>query len=381
ADEAARLFQPRPLGTFPGEHNIYTYEPRGVAVVISPWNFPLAIPCGMFAAALVTGNTVVLKPAEQTSFIAKLLFEAFLDAGMPSQVAAFLPGIGEEVGPVLTRHRLVQTLVFTGSRAVGLQLVQEGATHHGEHVKRVIAEMGGKNAVLIDDDAELDEAVRGSVISAFGFQGQKCSACSRLIVVGSTYDRVVERLGQAVESLIIGPASRPETFVGAVIDEDAQQRILGVIEDAKRSCRLIAQGAVPAACRDRGFFVPPSVFGEVPQGHALVTQEIFGPVLAVERAATFEEALSMALDSEYGLTGGVFSRSPEHIQLAVREFRVGNLYINRPCTGALVGRQPFGGAKMSGVGSKAGGPDYLLQFVVPRTVTENTMRRGFAPDL
>lgn len=379
AAEAERICVSVSTASFPGERNSYFYEPRGVSLVISPWNFPIAIPCGMFAASLVCGNTTILKPAEQTSLCASLLFEAFLEAGMPPEAAAFLPGRGEEIGPVLSKHPLVSTIVFTGSREVGLELIKTGASYHSEHVKRVIAEMGGKNAIIIDDDAELDEAVKGTLYSAFGFQGQKCSACSRLIVVGGNYGRILERLAEGVKSLPIAAASEPSCYVGPVIDNESKTRLLATIEHAKKDCTLLAQGAIPASCE--GHYVPPTIFSGVPKKHSILKDELFGPVLAVTHVDTFEDALAEALDSEYALTGGLFSRSPRNIAKAAEAFNVGNLYINRPCTGAIVGRQPFGGAKMSGVGSKAGGPDYLYQFLIPRTLTENTMRRGFVPDL
>ncbi|MFN8391515.1 MAG: proline dehydrogenase family protein [Bdellovibrionota bacterium] len=380
--EAHTLFHARNLLRLPGEENSYFYEPRGVTVVISPWNFPLAIPCGMFAAALVTGNCAVLKPAEQTSLTAQKLFRALLDAGLPPQAAAFLPGVGEEIGPTLVRHPLTSTIVFTGSKEVGLQIISDGAsTSRGsEHVKRVIAEMGGKNAIIVDEDADLDEALKGLLYSAFGYQGQKCSACSRAIVVGGNFRRFAERLAEAVKSIALGPPSDPATYLGPVIDREAFNRIRESIELAKKDCTLLVQGGQPSSnLIESATYIPPTVFTDIPEGHFLLTKEIFGPVLALVYADSFESALKMANESEYALTGGVYSRSPRNIETAMREFRVGNLYINRGCTGAQVLRQPFGGAKMSGVGSKAGGPDYLQQFVIPRAITENTMRRGFAP--
>ncbi len=383
AHEALRLGTPRRMGDYPGEHNSYFYEPRGVCVVIGPWNFPLAIPCGMLAAALVMGNCAVLKPAEQSSVIAGALFKILLDAGLPPQAAAFLPGLGEEIGEFMVNDARVSTVVFTGSKEVGLSIIKSAAEVRPgqEHIKRVIAEMGGKNAIIVDEGADLDEALRGVLHSAFGYSGQKCSACSRLIIVGDIYDKFLERLSEGVKSLIVGPPSEPGSAMGPVIDEVAFKRIWGTIEEAKLKCKLVAQGSVPNTVSPRGYYVPPTVFAEIPKDHPLLRNEIFGPVLAVVRSKTFNEALSIACGIEYGLTGAIFSRSPKNIETAIREYRVGNLYINRGSTGALVYRQPFGGAKMSGVGSKAGGPDYLLQFVVPRAVSENTMRRGFAPEL
>ncbi|MFN7923002.1 MAG: proline dehydrogenase family protein [Bryobacteraceae bacterium] len=378
AIEARKLAQPRRLGELPGELNLYFYEPRGVTVVIAPWNFPIAISCGMFAASLVMGNTTLLKPAEQSSLIARALFEAFLEAGMPAHVAAFLPGVGEDVGPALVRDPAVATIAFTGSMNVGLLLGREAAaTSQGAaQVKRVIAEMGGKNAIIVDEGADLDEAVRGVIYSAFGYSGQKCSACSRAIVVESMYAAFLERLREGVRSIVVGSAADPATLVGPVIDRDAQQRLLRAIDEGSRRGHLLVQGGPAPA---RGYYVPPTVICDLPAGDPILAQELFGPVLAVIRARDFGQALEIAGATDYALTGAVYSRSPRNIERAVREFRVGNLYINRPSTGALVWRQPFGGFRMSGVGSKAGGPDYLLQFAVPRAVSENTLRRGFAP--
>lgn len=382
AAQASELFAPTKLGDYPGEWNTLTYEARGVAVVISPWNFPLAIACGMFSAALVCGNTVILKPAEQTSLIAQKLFELFLRAGLPPHAAAFLPGRGESLGAFLVKHKDISTIAFTGSKEVGLEIIQKAAeTKPGqEHVKKVIAEMGGKNAIIIDDDADLDEAVKGVTYSAFGFQGQKCSACSRVIVVGeATFQRFSERFAEATKSIEVGPAWEPSSFLSSVADRHQFERISHLIEEARRSLRVLAEGR---AAPEGGLYIQPTVFTDIPEeGHSLLKTEVFGPVATLEFATTFDEALKKALNSEYALTGAVYSRSPRNIESAISEFRVGNLYINRGSTGALVYRQPFGGAKMSGVGSKAGGPDYLLQFVIPRAVTENTMRRGFTPDL
>lgn len=382
AREALRLGHTLRLGDIPGEENCYFYEPRGVCIVISPWNFPVAIPCGMFAAALVTGNTVLLKPAEQSSLVASKLFECFQEAGLPEGVAAFLPAVGEEVGPYLVEHPSVSTICFTGSKAVGLELITRAATSSdgAEHVKRVIAEMGGKNAIIIDDNADLDEAIQGVITSAFGYQGQKCSACSRVIVVGRAYETFTSRLKQAVKSMILGPASNPAAFVGPVIDKAAYERIQKAIGHARNSCTVIAEAPEPLLGSPKSHYIRPIVFTDVPDEHSLWKEELFGPVLAVSQAPDFETALHDALRSQYALTGAVFSRSPKNIALAKKRFRVGNLYINRGSTGALVYRQPFGGARMSGVGSKAGGPDYLLQFVIPRAISENTLRRGFAPE-
>ncbi len=377
--EMLRLAPPRHRDV-PGEGNWYFYEPRGVTVVIAPWNFPLAILTGMSAAALVTGNTVVMKPAEQSSVIGAKLMAVFQEVGLPPGVANYLPGIGEEVGPVLVNHPDVAMIAFTGSRGVGLLLNREAAdmAPGQDHVKRVLAEMGGKNAVIVDEDADLDEAVHGVAASAFGYAGQKCSACSRVIVLEALHDAFLARLIEATRSLKVGPAEDPGNFVGPVIDAEARRRILEAIERGKGEARLVYAGDL-GALAEEGYYVAPHVFADVPPSAGIAQEEIFGPVLAVLKARDLTHALELANGTPYALTGGLYSRSPEHIARVCREFRVGNLYINRKITGALVDRQPFGGFKLSGIGSKAGGPDYLLQFVLPRTITENTMRRGFAP--
>lgn len=382
--EALKLGRGERLGkSYPGEMNLYFHEPRGIAVVISPWNFPLAIPCGMVAAALATGNVVILKPAEQANLVAYEMFRCLLEAGLPPDTLAFLPGLGEEIGPFLVSHPLTSTIAFTGSKEVGLsifstagRIVEPGMPH----LKRVIAEMGGKNVVIVDDDADLDEAVKGVIYSAFGYQGQKCSACSRVIAVGRSYERFLSRFSEATRSILVGPASDPTALVGPVIDRESFLRIQGVIEESRTKCTVVAEGPYPPSNVPHSYYIRPTVFADIPKGHPLLTNELFGPVVAVTKAADFSSAVKEATDLEYALTGGVFSRSPKNINFAIREFKVGNLYINRGCTGALVNRQPFGGFKLSGVGSKAGGPDYLLQFVVPRSISENTMRRGFAPE-
>jgi len=363
-----------------GEENTYLYRPRGVAVVIAPWNFPLAILTGMTAAALVTGNTVIMKPAEQSAVIAAKLMEIFMSVGIPDGVVNYLPGVGEEVGPQLVGSPDVDVIAFTGSRAVGLSINRAASEPDSRKtsVTRVITEMGGKNAIIVDEDADLDEAVLGTVQSAFGYSGQKCSACSRAIVLESVYDAFLDRLVGATKSLKIGPAEQPGTSVGPVIDDVAQQRILEYVEIGKTENRLVLE--CPAGhLADEGYYVGPHIFADVDPGSRLAQEEIFGPVLAVIKVKNMGEALRIANGTDYALTGGIYSRSPAHLQRAKEELQVGNLYLNREITGALVERQPFGGFKMSGSGSKAGGPDYLGQFLIPINVTENTMRRGFAP--
>ena len=378
AAEMVRLGAPQKLGDVPGEENWYFYQPRGIVVVISPWNFPLAIACGKVTAELVTGNAAILKPAEPSSLIAHRLAQILLEAGVPGDAFAFLPGRGSVMGKTLVSHPDVSMICFTGSKEVGLEIIQRaGETPaHQHHVKRVVAEMGGKNAIIVDEDADIDEAVKGVLASAFGYSGQKCSACSRLIVVGTAYEPLLKRLADAAKDIIVGETRDPATFLGPVIDEASQKRILATIEEGAKEQKVLFRGTVPTS----GYFVPATIFRDVHPGSALWREEIFGPVLACLQAKSFDEALALANDSQYALTGGVFSRSPTNLAKARREFRVGNLYLNRKCTGALVYRQPFGGFKMSGIGSKAGGPDYLQQFMEPRTVTENLMRRGFAPE-
>ncbi|RLS55033.1 MAG: L-glutamate gamma-semialdehyde dehydrogenase [Planctomycetota bacterium] len=365
----------------PGEENAYFYRSRGVCVVIAPWNFPLAILCGMTVAALVSGNTVVMKPAEQSVVVAAKFMEILRDAGIPDGVVNYLPGIGEDVGPALVSHPEVDIIAFTGSQKVGLainKLAAETDPRQQPSVKRVIAEMGGKNAIIVDEDADLDEAVTGVIHSAFSYSGQKCSACSRVVVHGSIYETFLTRLQQAVEALIVGPAEDPGTVIGPVIDEEAYKRINDFVALGLDEHRLIVNGDVKTLAKE-GFFIAPHVFADVPADARIAQQEIFGPVLCVIRAKDFDEAIDIANQSDYALTAGVYSRSPKHLDIARRELEAGNLYLNRPITGALVQRQPFGGFKMSGIGTKAGGRDYLLQFLIPVNITENTMRRGFAP--
>jgi RHH-type transcriptional regulator, proline utilization regulon repressor / proline dehydrogenase / delta 1-pyrroline-5-carboxylate dehydrogenase len=379
AIQMLKLAQPR-MKNLLGEENSNFYEPRGVCVTIAPWNFPLAILCGMTCAAVVAGNTAIMKPAEQSVIIAAKLMEIFEEAGCPAGVVNFLPGIGEEIGPILVTDPRVAMIAFTGSRAVGLGINEAAAkTSAGQaHVKRVVIEMGGKNAIIVDEDADLDEAVAGVAGSAFGYAGQKCSACSRVIVIETIYEQFLKRLVEVSKSLRIGPVEEPGAFVGPVIDGEARARILKMIEVGKGEGKLVYSAEV-GSLAEEGFFVPPAIFGEVPETASIAQEEIFGPVLAVMKASDLGDALRIANGTKYALTGGIYSRSPASIERAKREFRVGNLYINRKITGALVERQPFGGFKLSGIGSKAGGPDYLQQFTVPRTVSENTLRHGFAP--
>ena len=363
-----------------GEDNTLYYEPKGIAVVIAPWNFPLAISTGMTAANLVAGNPVIYKPAEQTCGIGKQMYDALTEAGVPTGALHFLPAEGASVGARLVSHPDVAMITFTGSKAVGLKILEEAGKVREEdgqkHVKKCVIEMGGKNAAIVDTDADLDEAVPGVAYGAFGFQGQKCSATSRVIVVGSAYDDFTQRLAEMVEGLRVGGADNPKFEANAVIDKTAFEKISSYIEIGKEEGTLLAQGK---KTKEKGWFIAPTVFTDLPHDSRLIREEIFGPVLVVQKAESLEQAVQMAMEPDYRLTGAVYTRNPETIRFVRENFRVGNLYINRGSTGALVGRQPFGGGGLSGTGTKAGSRDYLLNFVEPRTVTENTMRRGFAP--
>ncbi|MGH7259103.1 MAG: proline dehydrogenase family protein [Nitrospiraceae bacterium] len=376
AREMVRLGRPKRLGRELGELNHLVYAPRGVAAVIAPWNFPLAIPAGMAAAALVTGNVVLLKPSERSPLMGHLLADMFHEAGVPRGVLQLVPG-GPDIGQTLADHPDVQIVAFTGSKAVGLKILADAARIDSRHrtVKRVIAEMGGKNAIIVDDTADLDEAVLGVVASFTGYQGQKCSACSRAIVHQSVYDLFLRRLADAVMSLTIGPAEDPGNHVGPLIDERACETVRRYIELGKREGRLVVERKADGP----GHVVGPVVFADVRPEHRLAQDEIFGPVLAVMQARDFDEALRLANSTSYALTGGLYSRSPSNVAAARERFEVGNLYINRGITGALVGRQPFGGYRLSGIGAKAGGDEYLTQFMISRVISENTLRRGFAP--
>ncbi len=388
---AVPMFERERLGRFLGELDETWYQPRGVAAVISPWNFPLAISVGMSAAALVTGNTVILKPAEQTSAIALEYAKLLKQAGCPDGAFHLLTATGEVTGARLVRDPRVSLIAFTGSKAVGLDIIKAAATVEAEQgfVKKVVCEMGGKNAVIVDTSADLDEAVKHLRHAAFAFQGQKCSACSRIIVVdpkgasGEHAQAFVRRYTNATRSLVVGDQTKPGTDVGPVIDQEAQAKIMGFIERGKSRGLDCVQLDIPDSLEAQTgrHYVPPTVFTNVSEDDELARDEIFGPVVAILYAKDFGDALRIANDSKYKLTGGAFTRMPAHIERTKREFRVGNLYINRSNTGALVARHPFGGFGMSGVGSKAGGKEYLLQFVEPRACAENTMRRGFAPEL
>ena len=379
AVEMRKLDKPVVTQAVPGERCVQTWTPRGVGVAIAPWNFPLAILTGLVVAPLVAGNCVIMKPAEQTSVIGAALMEILTEAGVPAGVLHFVPGHGEDIGAHLVGHKQIDFIAFTGSRVVGCKIWETaGRTQPGQQtLKKVVCEMGGKNALVIDNDADLDEAIPAALYSAFGFSGQKCSALSRLIVLDEVYDHFIARFLSACGSYPIGDPAQPGTILGPVIDADAQKKILGLIEQGKKEAKLAFQGQSPA----EGYFVPATVFVNVKPEHAIAREEIFGPVVAVLRAKNLDEAFALVNDTDYALTGGIFSRSPKALERAQNEMLVGNLYLNRGCTGAIVERHPFGGFKMSGGGTKAGGKGYLENFLFPRSVAENVMRRGFTPPL
>jgi 1-pyrroline-5-carboxylate dehydrogenase len=364
-----RVAGQQPLPPLPGEKGHLRYLPLGVGIVIPPWNFPLAILVGMTAASIVTGNTVVLKPSSDAPAIAYKFFEALEEAGMPPGVVNFLPGPGGVVGDTLVGHPRTRFVAFTGSRDVGLHINELAArTAPGQvWVKRVIAEMGGKDSIVVDADSDLDDAVEGVVASAFGYQGQKCSACSRAIVVDAVYDDFVQKLQKRVEQITVGPAERVENYMGPVINAKAKKSILQYIEVGKAEGRLITGGGEAAGA---GHFIQPTVIADVPPTARIAQEEIFGPVLAVIRAGNFDNALAIANNTEYGLTGSVYTQDRRKMEKAAEEFFVGNLYLNRKCTGAMVGAHPFGGFNMSGTDSKAGGHDYLLLFTQAKAIAE-----------
>ncbi len=376
AREAVRLASGRPLLQVPGERNELRYVPRGIVGVIAPWNFPLAIPCGMTAAALATGNAVILKPAEQSPACALRLVQALRAGGVPADVISLLPGFGD-LGAALVQHPSIHTIAFTGSMPVGLEILRSAAeVAPGQlHLKRVVAELGGKNCVIVASDADLDEAVPAIVSSAFVYAGQKCSAAARVLVHEATADALIERIAGAVRILVVGQASELDTHVPPVIERDAQERVTRYIATGAQEGRIVVggdAGAVPSG----GWFCPPTVITDLPPGSAVLNEEIFGPVLAIERVRDVDAALDVVNGLPFALTGGLFARDPALIRHVRDRVPVGNLYVNRGITGAMVGRQPFGGNRLSGTGTKAGGPDYLLHFVEPRAVTENTMRHG-----
>jgi 1-pyrroline-5-carboxylate dehydrogenase len=369
AREMLRLANPPELHQLPGERDRLVYLPLGVGVVIPPWNFPLAILVGMSVAALVTGNTVVIKPSSDTPTIAARFVEVLREAGFPARSFSLVVGSGSVVGDVLVRHPKTRFISFTGSKEVGLRINELAAKAEPGQIwiKRVVAEMGGKDSIIVDRDTNVDQAVDGVVVSAFGYQGQKCSACSRAIVDAAIYDEFLATLTRKVEAIRVGPSDDLGNYMGPVINDKARQTILRYIEAGARAGRLAA-GGEPAA--GKGYFLRPTVIADVPKDAAIFREEIFGPVLAVSKSRDFDEALELANSGEYGLTGAVYTNDREKIRKASERFFVGNLYFNRKCTGAMVGAHPFGGFNMSGTDSKAGGPDYLMLFLQAKSIAE-----------
>jgi 1-pyrroline-5-carboxylate dehydrogenase len=369
ARQMLRLSGPQPVVQFAGERDELYYLPLGVGIVIPPWNFPLAILVGMATAALVTGNTVIIKPSSETPTIAAQFGEVLREAGFPEQAFCVLTGSGSAVGDVLVGHPRTRFIAFTGSRDVGLRINELAARPQPGQVwiKRVIAETGGKDAIIVDGQCDVEKAVDGVLVSAFGYQGQKCSACSRAIVDSRVYDVFLERLAAKASALTVGPADDPANYMGPVISAGARQSILNYIDIGRTEGRPVMG---PGSAPEGGYFVRPTIIADVAPEARIFQEEIFGPVLAVTRARDFEHALEMANNSQYGLTGAIYSNDPEHIRKAREQFFVGNLYVNRKCTGAMVGAHPFGGFNMSGTDSKAGGPDYLLLFLQAKAVAE-----------
>jgi 1-pyrroline-5-carboxylate dehydrogenase len=376
AREMLRFANPPELAQLPGERDNMVYFPLGAGVIIPPWNFSLAILAGMTVAALVAGNTVVIKPSSETPVIAHKFAEVLLAAGFPPRSFNLCVGSGSVVGDALVEHPKTRLIAFTGSRDVGLRINELAAKpHYGQiWIKRVSVEMGGKDAILVDREADVDSAVAGVVQSAFGYSGQKCSACSRAIVDGAVYQEFIDKLGDRLEALRVGPAEDRGNDMGPVISAAARRTILDYVGTGMGEARLLgrtnAKEHRAAGSENGGYFVAPTVFTDVDRTARIFREEIFGPVLAVTRARDFDHALELANDTEYGLTGSVYTRNPEKIRRAREEFFAGNLYINRKCTGAMVGAHPFGGFNMSGTDSKAGGPDYLLQFLQAKSIGE-----------
>jgi len=369
AREMMRLGAPQPVVDYPGEENELRYIPLGVGAVIPPWNFPLAILTGMTTAAVVTGNTVVVKPASAAPAIAAKFMEIMQEASLPAGVINFLPGPGSSVGDVLVTHPLTRFIAFTGSKEVGLRIHELAAKPQPGQIwlKRTILEMGGKDCIIVDEDADLESAVDGVNWSAFGFQGQKCSACSRLVIHQAVYDRFLEMVVERARQNTVGNPVEADYFMGAVIDEPALHKMMGYVESGKAEGKLVLGGErLPS----EGYFLPPTIFADVNPDARIAQEEIFGPVLAVIKARDFDHALEIANGTVYGLTGGVYSNNRRHLERARHEFHVGNLYFNRKITGALVGVQPFGGFNMSGTDSKAGGSDYLLLFLQAKSISE-----------
>lgn len=367
--EAIRLGEVHPLIRYAGEDNEQHYIPLGVGIIIPPWNFPLAILAGIATSAVVAGNTIILKPASTTPVIAAKFIEIMRDAGIPDGVINFVPGSGSEIGDYLVDHPKTRFISFTGSREVGIRIFERAAKVQPGQIwlKRVVAEMGGKDAIVVDKDADLEDAAVQIVGSSFNFSGQKCSACSRAILHEDIYDIVANRVAELTKQLSVGPSMEPSNQIGPVVDESAYNKILGYIEVGKQEGTLLAGGG---KAEGNGYFIQPTVIGDVSSKARIAQEEIFGPVVALIKAKDYEDAIRIANDTEFGLTGSVFSRDRDHLEYARTEYHVGNLYFNRKCTGALVGVHPFGGFNMSGTDSKAGGRDYLLQFTQAKAIAE-----------
>lgn len=358
-----------PVNNHPGENNTFSYIPLGVGVIISPWNFAFAIMAGTTVAAIVSGNTVLLKPASTTPVVAAKFVEVMEEAGLPAGVLNYIPGSGAEVGDYLVDHPKTRFISFTGSKEVGIRIYERAAKVNPGQIwlKRVIAEMGGKDTIVVDKEAELELAAQSIVTSAFGFSGQKCSACSRAVIVEDVYEKVLNRVVELTKELVVGDPVNRETFVGPVIDQAAYNKIMDYIEIGKQEGKLLVGGSGDDS---KGFFVHPTVISDLDPQARIMQEEIFGPVVGFTKAKDFDEAIEIANNTEYGLTGAVISNNRAHIEKAKADFHVGNLYINRGCTGAVVGYQPFGGFNMSGTDSKAGGPDYLLLHMQAKTTSE-----------
>ncbi len=367
--EMLRLGPPQPLTPLKGEKNFLQYIPLGVGVVIPPWNFPMAIMAGLTLGSIVTGNTVVLKPSSDSPACAAKFLEVLGEAGVPAGVVNFLPGRGGAVGDRLVAHPKTRFIAFTGSKEVGLRIQKlAGEVSPGQlWIKRTILEMGGKDAIVVDSEADIDVAVEGVVQAAYGYQGQKCSACSRAIIVGDVYDRFLEKLVDRVQKVKVGACENPESAMGPVINESAMKTILDYVEVGKKEGRLLAGGK---RLEGDGYYLAPTVIADAAPKSRVAQEEIFGPVLTVIKAKDYDDAIAIANDSEYGLTGSVYSRNPAKLERAMTDFHVGNLYLNRKCTGALVGAHPFGGFNMSGTDSKTGGRDYLLLFLQAKTIAQ-----------
>jgi len=367
--EELRLAEPQKLTPQRGEKNYMKYIPLGVGVIIPPWNFAAAIMGGMTVAAIVTGNTAVVKPSSDSPTIAAIFVDILFEAGVPRDVVSYFTGPGGTAGEALVTNPKTRFIAFTGSKEAGLRISEQSSRKQPGQmwIKRTVLEMGGKDAIIVDEEADLDAAVEGVAVSAFGYQGQKCSACSRAIVSEKIYDKFVEKLTERVKKIKVGPIEDPANYMGPVINEAAMKTILGYIDAGKKEGRLVVGGK---RAEGEGYFIEPTVIVDIDRKARIFQEEIFGPVLAVSKAKDFDDALAMANDTEFGLTGAVYSKNPEKIERAAEEFHVGNLYMNRKCTGAMVGAHPFGGFNMSGTDSKSGGQDYLLLFLQAKTIAE-----------